>query len=218
MNQSEKVDAFAAAFAAAQSTIKRAEKDAKNPFFDKDYADLGSVMDACKDALNGNGISVIQSPAPSEKGLLALDTVLMHKSGQWVSGQMIMPLGKSDPQGYGSALTYARRYSLAAMVGVCPKDDDAEGATERGNGAGKQQQNRQQQQSRQPDANEFESRIDALLAAREFTVEEIANIKSRIIKKKKVGNISRLPASEQTALITAIESGAMDKFKTAKAA
>lgn len=67
--------------------------------------------------------------------------------------------------------------------------------------------------------SEFEVKVEALLAAREFTVEEIANIKSRIIKKKKVGNISRLPASEQTALITAIESGAMDKFKgAAKAA
>jgi hypothetical protein len=79
------------------------------------------------------GVAVIQAPAPAgDKGVMALETVLLHKSGEWMSGTIQIPLGKADPQGFGSAMTYGRRYSLAAMVGVMAEDDDGEAAMGRG--------------------------------------------------------------------------------------
>lgn len=110
-----------------------ASKDAENPFVNKRYATLNSVMDACREALIANGIWVAQYPEPTEAGHLGLVTKLVHaESGQWQSSLMVMPLPKADPQGYGSALTYARRYGLATMVGLVTEiDDDAEGAMPR---------------------------------------------------------------------------------------
>jgi hypothetical protein len=154
MEHSEKLSTFAPAFVLAQAKIKAAEKDGVNKFFDnRRYAGLSSVMDACKEALNSEGIAVLQTPAPSEAGKLALATVLMHKSGEWVSGTVTVPLAKADPQGYGSAMTYARRYSLAAMVGVCPEDDDGEGAVGRGTNGQRQQATQRQPQRSAPPRN-----------------------------------------------------------------
>lgn len=140
MEHSESVKSFAAAFVAAQQKIEGAAKDKTNPHFRSKYADLTAVMEACKDALNEAGIGILQTPAPSDPGTLAIDTVLVHTSGEWISGRTVMPLAKNDPQGFGSAMTYARRYSLAAMVGVCPEDDDGEGAMNRGTNGKPQQQ------------------------------------------------------------------------------
>jgi hypothetical protein len=218
MERSEKVDLFAKAFAKAQSNIKRAAKDSQNPFYKADYADLGSVMDACKDALNSNGISVIQSPAQSEKGTLAMDTMLIHESGQWVSGQILMPLGKSDPQGYGSALTYARRYALAAMAGVCPKDDDAEGATERGK---KPQDNPKPPAAPKEtpltpeEAKAFAETILLILTDRGFTKEQSATAMQYAAKVKKVKKIGAMSAANREELSVAIDAGKFDQFKNA---
>lgn len=151
MERSEQLNELGKALSAAQAVIKGAAKDTKNDFFKAKYADLSSVWDACRESLTANGLSVSQFCLPSDPGTLALTTMLLHSSGQFISGTMTMPLGKADPQGFGSALTYARRYGLAAIVGVCPDDDDAEGAMSRsenrqpvsearaaaGNGAGK---------------------------------------------------------------------------------
>lgn len=126
MQHSDHMDALAAALAKAQANIEGAVKDKVNPHLKSKYADLSSVWDACRESLKENGLSVVQGAEPSEVSTLALTTMLLHSSGQWVSGTMTMPLAKADPQGYGAALTYARRYGLAAMVGVCPEDDDAQ--------------------------------------------------------------------------------------------
>lgn len=129
MNRSETISTLAASLVKAQREIEGAAKDKTNPHYRSKYADLASVADACKPALNRHGIAYVQAPEPSESGTLALTTMLVHESGEWISGTCTMPLPKNDPQGYGSAMTYARRYALAAMVGVCPEDDDAEAAT-----------------------------------------------------------------------------------------
>lgn len=126
---SDQLDQLAPAIALAQAEIEGAKLDADNPFFKTTYATLASVWSACKPALIKNGLSVLQFSEPSPDGTLALVTMLLHKSGQFIAGTETMPLAKNDPQGYGSAITYARRYGLAAMVGVCPEDDDAEAAT-----------------------------------------------------------------------------------------
>lgn len=130
-SHSEQLDQLGAAMAAAQADIEGAAKDRDNPFFKTTYATLASVWAACKPALTKNGLSVLQFSEPGSDGTLALTTMLLHASGQYVSGTEVVRLVKDDPQGYGSAMTYARRYGLAAMVGVSPEDDDAEAATDR---------------------------------------------------------------------------------------
>ena len=131
MMQSESIAELATALALAQSQIEGAAKDSANPFFNSKYADLESVWGACRKALNDNGLSVAQFGAiASQPSHVAVVTQLCHKSGQWVRGVLELPLKKADdPQAAGSAITYARRYSLAAMVGVVQTDDDGEAAT-----------------------------------------------------------------------------------------
>lgn len=120
---SPQINELADALSKAQAKIKGAVKDASNPFFKSKYADLASIWEACRDALTSNGLSVLQ---PIYEGHIC--TILAHKSGQWVMSKYpISPL-KNEPQSFGSAITYARRYALASMVGVTPEDDDAEAA------------------------------------------------------------------------------------------
>jgi hypothetical protein len=122
---------LAKAMLKVQQALTPACKDAENPFSKSRYATLNSVFDACRDALFAQSIWVAQYPVATDPGHLGLVTKLVHsESGQWQSSLMVMPLPKSDPQGYGSALTYARRYGLATLVGlVSEADDDGEAAS-----------------------------------------------------------------------------------------
>jgi hypothetical protein len=139
MNKSETISTLAAALCAAQSQIRGAAKDAENPLFRSKYATLASVWDAAREPLTSNGLSVVQVPEASEPGTCTLTTILLHTSGEWLSSTFTVPVlpqvvvKGQDPQqtaqGYGSALTYARRYSLAAMVGIAPDDDDGNAAS-----------------------------------------------------------------------------------------
>ena len=117
------------ALAAAQASMGKALKQSNNPHFRSKYADLGNVMDACMPALNANGIAVIQSVGRDENGMF-LRTVLRHAgSDGWLEdGGMPLIVNKNDMQGLGSAITYARRYGLMAMVGIAPEDDDGNAA------------------------------------------------------------------------------------------
>ena len=129
MNFSENMDKIGTALSKAQAEMGGAVKDSNNPFFKSKYADLTSVWKACKDALHNNGLAVIQSPIEKE-GRIGVSTMLLHSSGQWVHGDYTLGVKKeNDPQADGSSITYARRYALAAFVGVCPEDDDANKAT-----------------------------------------------------------------------------------------
>jgi hypothetical protein len=129
MKTSETISKIAAALLEAQKAITFAAKDTANPFFKSKYADLPTVIDAVKPALNDAGIAFIQSASPSEAGTLALTTRLIHVSGEWIEDIAITPLVKQDPQSYGSAITYLRRYSLAAMTGLYQDDDDGNAAS-----------------------------------------------------------------------------------------
>lgn len=128
MNQSTTINELAAALHLAQGQIKHAVKDSANPFFKSKFADLTSVWDALRDAFQKNGLAVSQMPDQDDDGKAVLVTVLMHKSGQWISGKYPLNPVKNDPQGIGSAITYARRYALQAVAGVCADDDDGEAA------------------------------------------------------------------------------------------
>ena len=128
MIRSESIAALSAALSKAQGVMEGAKKDGDNPHFKSKFATLASVWDACRKPLADNGLSVVQSPGGSGAGLTVV-TVLMHESGEWMEGMFTMTPTKDDPQGVGSCLTYARRYALAAMVGVAPEDDDGNEAS-----------------------------------------------------------------------------------------
>ena len=123
MQTSEQINELAAALAKAQGQIQAASRDRENPHFRSRYADLASVWDACRVALSANGLAVVQGPALADRGV-SVTTRLLHSSGQWAESTLMLPMDKATAQGAGSAITYARRYALAAMVGVAPDDDD----------------------------------------------------------------------------------------------
>lgn len=122
MDRSESIKELATALNKAQDEMGGADKSAANPFFKSKYADLASVVRAIKQPFADNGLSYSQFPF-YEEGCAGVETLLMHKSGEWMSSKLSLPLGKKDAQGAGSAITYARRYSLQSMAGV-PSDDD----------------------------------------------------------------------------------------------
>jgi hypothetical protein len=125
---SASIGALAAALAKAQGAMNGAKKDAKNPFFKSQYADLASVWDACRAPLSANGLAVIQTTG-GQAGAVEVITTLAHTSGEWIRGVLALHPVKADPQGIGSAITYARRYALAAIVGIAPEDDDGNAAS-----------------------------------------------------------------------------------------
>jgi hypothetical protein len=125
--QSEAINDLAAALAKAQAEMTHASKDAKNPHLKSKYADLSAVIDAARPHLAKNGLSVVQVTDPGELDTVVLMTQLSHASGQWVRGWYPVKPVKNDPQGFGSALTYARRYSYAAIVGVAASGEDDDG-------------------------------------------------------------------------------------------
>lgn len=130
MNRSENINELATALAKAQGQMRNALKDTKNEFFKSKYADLASVIEAIRTPMAENGLSYIQTTEPSEKNEVRIETSIFHSSGQWIScGTLAVPVAKADAQGYGSALTYARRYSLSAAFGVASEDDDGNAAT-----------------------------------------------------------------------------------------
>jgi len=133
MNKSESISNLAKALCKAQNEMGGAVKDAKNPFFKSNYADLTAVIKAIKEPFANNGLSYSQFPVTSEGGGgVGVVTVLMHSSGEWLESEFYLPLAKKDPQGGGTAITYARRYALQAMAGIPTADDDAEAAMMRG--------------------------------------------------------------------------------------
>jgi hypothetical protein len=116
---------IAAAFVKAQRQFGPALKTSVNPHFKHKYADLANCIEAVIEALNANGIGLMQRTYESKDGVM-VETVFVHESGEVMEcGMLHVPAGKQDPQGYGSALTYARRYSLLAATGLAPEDDDA---------------------------------------------------------------------------------------------
>jgi hypothetical protein len=130
MNQSENLNELAMALSKAQGEMDNAKKDCNNPFFKSKYADLTSVWAACREPLTKNGLAVTQTMVDQE-GKLILITMLLHASGQWIKSCLPVVSQKPDPQSLGAAITYMRRFSLSALVGICPEDDDGNAASGR---------------------------------------------------------------------------------------
>jgi hypothetical protein len=121
----------ASALVKAQKEFGPALKSSSNPHFKSRYADLAACVEAVVESLNNNGIALTQRVSPSDNGVI-VETVFIHESGEVINcGQLHVPASKHDAQGYGSALTYARRYSLMAACGIAPEDDDGNAASKR---------------------------------------------------------------------------------------
>lgn len=120
---------IASAFVKAQKGFAPALKTSTNPHFRSRYADLSACVEAVIDSLNDNGIGLIQRTSEDSTGV-TVETVFIHESGEMLEcGKLHVPAAKQDPQGYGSALTYARRYALMAACGIAPEDDDGHAAS-----------------------------------------------------------------------------------------
>lgn len=167
MRTSEQINELADALAKAQGAIEGAIKGNVNPAFRSKYADLGAVWDAIREPLSQAGIAAIQGLESTAEGVVCT-TKLVHKSGQWIESTFAVPVGKKDAQGYGSAATYCRRYSLMAMVGIAPIDDD-------GNGAVGNAPQARQEAPQQPDPFTHDPTIVGKLKAAK-TVEELQTV------------------------------------------
>lgn len=123
------MSAIAKAFVAAKRAFAPALKTSSNPHFKSKYADLAGCLEAVNDALLEAGIAVYQETHEASDGVI-VETVFLHESGETLrGGKLHVPAAKHDPQGYGSALTYARRYSLMAACGIAAEDDDGNAAS-----------------------------------------------------------------------------------------
>jgi len=128
-SSTKNMSTIAKAFVKAQKEFGPALKTHTNPAFRSKYADLSACVEAVIDALNSNGIALMQQTSEDNTGV-TVETVFLHESGETLtSGKLHVPASKQDPQGYGSALTYARRYSLMASCGIAPEDDDGNAAS-----------------------------------------------------------------------------------------
>jgi len=123
MNKSDTIKELASALNKAQAEMSGAKKKATNPFFKSKYSDMNAVVDAIRQPFCDNGLSYSQFPL-FEGGCVGVETILMHESGEWISNILMLPMVKQDPQAAGSAITYARRYSLQSIAGIPSEDDD----------------------------------------------------------------------------------------------
>lgn len=129
-SQSPSIAKLATALAKVQGVIEKASKDKNNLFFKAKYATLTGVWDACREHLSAHEIAVIQCPSSDGSAKVSVETTLVHSSGEWIRSAITltaMPLKPGagiTPQSIGSAMTYARRYALASMVGITPDEDD----------------------------------------------------------------------------------------------
>jgi len=128
MQTSENINELAAALSKAQGEIEGAVRGNTNPAFRSKYADLSSVWQAIREPFAKHGLCVVQGLETTESGV-SCTTKLIHSSGQWIESTLIIPVDKHNAHGHGSAATYARRFSLSAMAGIAPVDDDGNAAS-----------------------------------------------------------------------------------------
>lgn len=132
--KSDQINELAAALSKAQGAMGAAQMDAKNPHFNSKYATLASIIDAARKPLADNGLAFSQMLGYGDDGIVLLDTMLMHSSGQWIASEVAIKSsptnrGVNEVQALGSALTYYKRYALAAILGISTADEDDDGNT-----------------------------------------------------------------------------------------
>jgi len=129
MKMSETITELAGALAKAQGQIEDASKGSENPYFKSRYADLAAVHAVIREPLAVNDLAIIQAPRTVNGGA-EVETMLVHKSGEFISETLFMPAGKADPHGYASAITYARRIGIMSLLALASYDDDGNTAVD----------------------------------------------------------------------------------------
>jgi hypothetical protein len=129
MKMSETITELAGALAKAQGQIEDASKGSENPYFKSRYADLAAVRAVIREPLAVNDLAIIQAPRTVNGGA-EVETMLVHKSGEFISETLFMPAGKADPHGYASAITYARRIGIMSLLALASYDDDGNTAVD----------------------------------------------------------------------------------------
>lgn len=129
MNMSDDINELAAALSKAQGEILDATKGAENPYFKSKYADLAAVRSVIREPMAKHGLSLVQLPKTVDGGV-EVETMLLHSSGQYIKSSLFMPAAKNDAHGIGSAITYARRYSIMSILSLATEDDDGNAAVD----------------------------------------------------------------------------------------
>lgn len=124
MTHSESIAKIASAIVKAQGELNTVAKDATNPHYRSRYATLHGIVESTRETLRKHGLAVVQTFGQTDGTYIDLTTTLLHESGEWMSGILTVRPAKPDPQGLGSAATYARRYALSAILGIVTDDDD----------------------------------------------------------------------------------------------
>ncbi|SER37495.1 MULTISPECIES: ERF family protein [Pseudomonas] len=218
MQMSPEINELAKALAAAQVEIENATKDSVNPHFRSKYADLAEVLNTSRPVLAKHGLSVVQMPS-FQDGKVGVTTLLMHASGQFISSELVGPCMKVDPQGIGSAITYYRRYSLAAFAGIAQEDDDGNDASTAPNNQNNQNnqnnrnnRNNQGNQNAQPEQQQAPRPINKGAMAR---IEKTLVRCSPAVQKKFAQDYpdpSAIPQDGFQKIISSLESAA-DKYQ-----
>ncbi len=128
---SENVDQILPALLKVKENLQAVTKSAANPFFKSKYADLNTHLDAVEPLLAANGLILLQPVSTNEVGTNSVASVIMHTSGQFIRSEMRITAKEEDMQKFGSAITYARRYTLGALLSMKAEDDDGENAVGR---------------------------------------------------------------------------------------
>ena len=201
--QSEKIDELMGALAKAQGEMSYASTDSSNPHFRSKYADLASVWQACREALAKNGLALVQTLDLAGESQVLI-TTLGHSSGQWMKSIMKLPVQKPGPQEIGSCISYCRRYSLAAMVGVYQDEDDAEKAEKPYRKAEEERKAQEAGKSpvnSQPVGTLTEKQIKLL----EFKLSKFPEARAWICNEYKVDDVSKVNQSQLNAILKIFE-------------
>ena len=188
MKSSELINELAKALCYAQGQMGGVVKDSSNPFFKSKYADITSVIKAIKQPFSDNGLSYTQFPISNDHGV-GVSTRLMHVSGQYLEMEYTLPTVKKDPQSYGSAITYARRYALQSIAGIPVADDDAEAAMLRGN----------------ENKSEVKTISENQIITIEKLLDETKSDRFRFLSWFKVGDIKDILANDYERVVSALE-------------
>lgn len=214
MKASESVKNIAKSLAQFQAEVKNPVNTANNPFFKSKYAPLDEVLNTVRPILSKHGLSVLQFPSGDGQNIV-VTTVVMHESGEWIeSDPLTLRADKATAQGAGSAITYARRYSLSAVLGISSEDDDdGNYATQQTKQAGKAQNKTQQyptnRQAKQGFNTATENQIKAIYTIfKAIKIEDDAKIKEEVgnIVKRRISSMKDLTKKEASKVISTLNS------------
>jgi hypothetical protein len=197
MQTSQTITEISKALVEFNKELSRIEKDANNPFFKNSYATLDTILDTVRPILARHGISILQMPSGNGE-LIEMRTILLHTSGEFIESPVVaMKAVKNDPQSLGSTITYAKRYSISAMLGISTGDKDDDGNSGSHSAAPSSVQNNGQAYERKASDDQIKlinSKLESLAKKNNTTKEEL-------LKKLNIQSVNNLSSKVASALI-----------------